>query len=112
MKNLRLLAPALLLALAHLGACTYPTRVQVENTGKTATKITVRSADGSFRHDFPELQPGETSEEIEFEGGERDVDVNGSDNHENGFVDLESGRLNIIQLHEDGIEPTVRVVEE
>lgn len=112
MKNTHLFAPALLLALAHLGACTYPTRVQVENTGKTATKITLRSADGSFRYDFNELQQGAISEEIEFEGGDQDVNVDGSDNHENGIVDLESGRLNIIQIHEDGVEPTLRVVDE
>lgn len=112
MNNLRLLLPTLLLAFAHLGACSYPTRVQVENMGKTASKITVRSADGAFRHDFPELQPGEISEEIEFDGTRQNVNVDGSDNHENGTVNLEPATLNIIQVHEDGVEPTVKVVDE
>lgn len=112
MNNLRLLLPTLLLAFAHLGACSYPTRVQVENMGKTAAKITVRSADGAFRHDFPELQPGEISEEIEFDGSQQNVNVDGSDNHENGTVNLEPATLNIIQVHEDGLEPTVKVVDE
>jgi hypothetical protein len=113
MNKVRFYLPIAMALLAHAGACSYPTRIQVENRGSTATKITVRSADGEFRVDFPELKPGEVSAEVDYEGASRSgVNVDASDNHENGIVDLEPATLNVIEIHEDGTEPSVRVVED
>lgn len=112
MKQLRLTWLFAFCAMALVGACGSSTRIQVENMGSTATKVTVRTADGSFRHDFEDLAPGKTSAEIDANlDDHRGINVDASDNHENGTVDLEPGVLNVIQVHEDGTEPTVRVLE-
>lgn len=113
MNKARLSRVLAFVVMAFLGACGSPTRIQVENKGATATKVTVRTADGSFRHDFAELAPGQTTVEIEADlDDHRGINVDASDNHENGTVDLQPGVLNLIQIHEDGIEPQVTPIEE
>ncbi len=112
-KQIRFVHVFSLLAMVFAGACGSPTRIQVENKGAKATKVTVRTTDGSFRHDFADLAPGKKSVEIEAElDDHRAINVDASDNHENGIVDLEPGVLNLIAIHEDGTEPAVTVVDE
>ena len=95
-----------------LAGCGAETSVAVQNESDTATKTTVRDSTNTLRVDFAELAPGARSAFVVVDWPSYSgVNVDASDNHENGTVTLTEGRKNVVQVWRDGKEPTVMLEE-